>query len=153
MVNDLGITERVVFEPLLSTSTLQELYRAAKAILILSLLEGFGIPLLEGMASGTPVIASRSSSLPEVGGDAVKYCDPLDENSITAAIVELAGNSDLCEEMSAKGHIQAAKFHPDRVRPKIDAFWRQMYSECATNTNDLSDTTITGGRCAEHCDE
>lgn len=129
MVHELGIRGRVIFEPFVSTATLQLLYRRAKAVLVPSLLEGFGIPVLEAMASGTPVIASRSSSLPEVGGDALQYFDPYDEKSIASSIFELSVNPGLALEKARKGHIQAAKFHPAIVRRQIDEFWFQIASQ------------------------
>jgi glycosyltransferase involved in cell wall biosynthesis len=129
MVHELGLNEKVVFEPFVSTATLQSLYRRAKAVLVPSLLEGFGIPVLEGMASGTPVIASRSSSLAEVGGEAVQYFDPLDESSIAASIFALSENPALSIEKVRMGHMQAAKFHPRIVHRKVDEFWFQIASE------------------------
>jgi glycosyltransferase involved in cell wall biosynthesis len=131
MVRDLRLNEKVAFEPFVSTATLQLLYRRAKAVLVPSLVEGFGIPVLEGMASGTPVIASRSGSLSEVGGEAVQYFDPLDETSIAASIFELIENPALSIEKVRKGHMQAAKFHPRIVHRQIDEFWFQIASEHA----------------------
>ena len=131
MVRELRLNEKVTFEPFVSTATLQSLYRRAKAVLVPSLLEGFGIPVLEGMASGTPVIASRGSSLSEVGGEAVQYFDPLDERSIAASIFELSENPALSIEKVRKGHVQAAKFHPRIVHRQIDEFWFQIASEHA----------------------
>jgi glycosyltransferase involved in cell wall biosynthesis len=124
MVRNLGLTDRVIFEPLLSTHTLQGLYRRAKAVLVPSLMEGFGIPVLEGMASGTPVITSRTSSLAEVGGDAVQFFDPLNEHSIAASIMRLIEDPTLWSELAEKGQRQAAKFNPESVHRQIDRFWR-----------------------------
>jgi glycosyltransferase involved in cell wall biosynthesis len=98
IVHELRLSEKVTFEPFVSTTILQSLYRRAKAVLVPSLLEGFGIPVLEGMASGTPVITSSSSSLAEVGGEAVQYFDPLDEASIAASIFALSQNPALSIE-------------------------------------------------------
>ena len=131
IVHELRLNEKVVFEPFVSTATLQSLYRRAKAVLVPSLLEGFGIPVLEGMASGTPVITSRSSSLAEVGGEAVQYFDPLDEASIAASIFALSENPALSIEKVRKGHVQAAKFHPRIVHRQVDEFWFQIASEHA----------------------
>jgi glycosyltransferase involved in cell wall biosynthesis len=131
MVRELRLNEKVTFEPFVSTAALQSLYRRAKAVLVPSLLEGFGIPVLEGMASGTPVIASRSSSLSEVGGEAVQYFDPLDERSIAASLFELNENPELSIQKVREGHMQAAKFHPRIVHRQIDEFWFQIASEHA----------------------
>jgi glycosyltransferase involved in cell wall biosynthesis len=131
IVQELRLNEKVTFEPFVSTATLQLLYRRAKAVLVPSLLEGFGIPVLEGMASGTPVIASRSSSLSEVGGEAAQYFDPLDERSIAASIFALSENPALSIEKVSRGHAQAAKFHPRIVHRQVDEFWFQIASEHA----------------------
>jgi glycosyltransferase involved in cell wall biosynthesis len=131
IVQELRLNEKVTFEPFVSTSTLQSLYRRAKAVLVPSLLEGFGIPVLEGMASGTPVIASRSSSLTEVGGEAVQYCDPIDEGSIAASIFELSENPALSIEKVRKGYMQVAKFHPRIIHRQVDEFWFQIAAEHA----------------------
>lgn len=146
MVSDLGLANRVLFEPLISTSTLQDLYRTATAVLFPSLLEGFGIPVLEAMASGTPVVTSRGSSLSEVGGEAPRYCDPLNEASIASALLEVVGNVNLREEMARKGRVRATRFHPDSVRPRIDSFWRQIASEHTTNA-----CNRPGNGLHEHC--
>jgi glycosyltransferase involved in cell wall biosynthesis len=129
IVRDTGIGDRVTFEPFVPNATLQQLYRNARAVMVPSLMEGFGIPVLEGMASGTPVLASRSSSLSEVGGDAVEYFDPLDEQSMAMAIHKLLTNSELCLEKARKGLEQAARFHPTVVHARVDEFWLQIASE------------------------
>jgi glycosyltransferase involved in cell wall biosynthesis len=129
IVRDAGISDKVTFELFVSNATLQQLYRRARAVMVPSLMEGFGIPVLEGMASGTPVLASRSTSLSEVGGDAIEYFDPLDEESMAATLYGLLGNPDLCMERARKGHAQAARFHPSVVRGQVDRFWLQVASE------------------------
>ena len=132
IVQELGIRAKVAFEPFVSTAILQQLYRRAKAVLVPSLLEGFGVPVLEGMASGTPVIASRSSSLSEVGGEAIQYFDPLNEISMAASMFEVSENPVLWLETAWKGRAQAAKFHPEIVRRQVDEFWFRIASEHAT---------------------
>ena len=134
MVHALGLQQKVVIEPFVTATALQLLYRRAKAVLVPSLLEGFGIPVLEGMASGTPVLASRSSSLCEVGSDAIEYFDPLDETSIAASIFALNANPALALERVSRGHQQALKFHPAIVRRQVDDFWGQVASEQAART-------------------
>lgn len=129
IVREAGISEKVIFEPFVSNATLQQLYRRARAVAVPSLLEGFGIPVLEAMASGTPVIASHSSSLSEVGGEAVRYFNPLDEESIAKSFYHLLATPELCLEAARRGHQQAARFHPTIVRGQVDAFWLQIASE------------------------
>ncbi|MGC2402311.1 MAG: glycosyltransferase family 1 protein [Acidobacteriaceae bacterium] len=129
MVQELGLNARVVFEPFIPTVILQQLYRRAKAVLVPSLREGFGIPVLEGMASGTPVIASRSSSLPEVGGRALYYFDPSDEKAMAESIFELSGNPLLWSEKAREGQLQVRKFHPAIVSRQVDDFWFEIAFE------------------------
>lgn len=77
---------RVEFLGEVSEAELKRLYRGASAFVYPSLYEGFGLPILEAMAFGIPVIASRDGSIPEVGGDAIEYFDPRDPLSIRAAM-------------------------------------------------------------------
>ena len=77
-----GLKDRVTWTGYCSDSELAYYYREADALIFPSLAEGFGLPILEAMASGTPVITSNCSSMPEVGGKAALYCDPHDPESI-----------------------------------------------------------------------
>ncbi len=86
------------------------LYQAASAFLFPSLEEGFGLPLLEAMAYGLPVVASRSSSLPEVGGDAALYIDPCDPCDIASKLVSAVESPSLREELIRKGLNRARQF-------------------------------------------
>jgi glycosyltransferase involved in cell wall biosynthesis len=129
IVQELGLKAKVVFEPFVPTAILQQLYRRAKAVLVPSLREGFGIPVLEGMASGTPVIASHSSSLPEVGGQALYYFDPSDEKSMAKSIFELSGNPMLWSEKTREGQLQVRKYHPAIVSRQVDDFWFEIAFE------------------------
>lgn len=86
------------------------LYAGATMLLYPSLHEGFGLPVLEAMASGTPVITSNSSSLPEVAGDAALYVEPKDVTSISDAIQKLLSDTTLQEALVVKGYEQAKKF-------------------------------------------
>ncbi len=80
------------------------------ALCYVSLFEGFGIPILEGMACSVPVICSNTSSMPEVGGDAVCYVDPLDPESIADALHQIAENPDYRHTLTQKAVHQRAKF-------------------------------------------
>jgi glycosyltransferase involved in cell wall biosynthesis len=85
----------------------------AEALLFPSLLEGFGLPVVEAMAAGTPVIASRCSSLPEVGGDAVLYAEHGEPRALAEAILRLAGEPSLRERLIAAGRERARGFRWD----------------------------------------
>lgn len=88
---------------------LPALYSAASAFVFPSLFEGFGLPVLEAMACGTPVICSDVSSLPEVTGGAALLVDPADAGSLAAAIVRLAGDESLRQSLREKGLARAAR--------------------------------------------
>jgi len=91
-----------------SDGELRALYEGAACFLYPSLYEGFGLPPLEAMACGCPVVVSRSGSLPEVCGDAALYCDPLDPADIARATSSVVGSPTLRSELASLG-IQRAK--------------------------------------------
>jgi glycosyltransferase involved in cell wall biosynthesis len=123
MLNSLGIEELVAFEPFLPEMDLQRLYRYARAVVVPSLMEGFGIPVLEAMASGTPVICSNTTSIPEVGGKAAKYFDPTDIKAICQVVTDVMSDDNLRTRMLGEGIQQAEKFHPAVLLPRIQTFW------------------------------
>lgn len=94
----------------ISNDELIKLYNKSKLFVFPSFYEGFGLPVLEAMACGTPVIASNVSSLPEVGGDAVVYCNPYDIVDIKNKIEMVLNNENLQEEMIEKGLKRAQEF-------------------------------------------
>jgi glycosyltransferase involved in cell wall biosynthesis len=79
------------------------LYRNAQAFVFPSLYEGFGLPILEAFSCGCPVIASNSSSLPEIGGNAVQYFDPRDAASLQDAIDRVITNTTFRSDLKRKG--------------------------------------------------
>ena len=83
-----------------------------------SLHEGFGLPALEAMAAGTPVLASRAGAMPEVCGDAALYCDPESEDDIARALLALAGDSALRTRLTAAGRARARTFSWDACAAK-----------------------------------
>jgi glycosyltransferase involved in cell wall biosynthesis len=89
---------------------LPAIYAGATATVMASIYEGFGLPVLESMACGTPVVCSSTSSLPEFGGDAARYFDPLDTGEMAAAIGEVWNDLELRKHMSIQGVGQAARF-------------------------------------------
>jgi glycosyltransferase involved in cell wall biosynthesis len=120
------IGDLVTFEPYLTEGQLQDLYRRSRAVLVPSLMEGFGIPVLEAMASGTPVIASNSTSLPEVGGPAAAYFDPTDIRQMAEMLQQVLGDQHRQQHMIELGFTQAKQFHPDLVRREVQAFWSAL---------------------------
>jgi glycosyltransferase involved in cell wall biosynthesis len=93
-----------------SDAALAELYRRCAVFCYPSLGEGFGLPVLEAMAAGAPVLTSNTSSLPEVGGDAVAYADPHDVASISAQLESLLTSPERREELSERGRERAEQF-------------------------------------------
>ena len=102
-----------------SPEVLGNLMTAARAVVFPSLYEGFGLPLLEAMAAGTPVLASSGGSLPEIAGDAALLVDPYDTGAITAALERLAAEDALCAELSARGLVRAAEFSMERYKARL----------------------------------
>jgi len=94
---------------------LPSLYGTADLCIIPSKYEGFGLPVLEAMACGTPVACSSASSLPELGGGAVVYFDPTSVAEMSASITRILRDESLREEMRAKGLVQAARFSWERA--------------------------------------
>ena len=106
----LGVADAVRFPPYVDAADLEGLYKLASCFVFPSLREGFGLPILEAMRRGVPVATARASSLPEVGGDAVRYFDPEDERGLATAIVELLEDSALALRLVAAGRKRAAEF-------------------------------------------
>lgn len=102
------------------------LIRGARAVLFPSLYEGFGLPALEAMALGTPVLASNSSSLSEVAGDAAVAVDPISVRSIRDGILALDSDDGLLKELTGKGPEQAAKFSPEAYRKRLSALYDKV---------------------------
>ena len=118
-VEELGLEGNVVFTGFVTEEDLPALYSGAAAFLNVSLYEGFGLPLLEAMACGTPVLASRTSSIPEVVGDAGLLVDPLEPGEIAAGMERLARDGGLAAQLSEKGRAQAAGFTWERAAASI----------------------------------
>ena len=108
--NGVDSQNKIIFTGHLSDEELTALYSGAAALVYPSFYEGFGLPALEAMACGTPVITSDCSSLPEVGGDAVQYCNPNDIKSIQRAIEKVIKDPSLQEDLRKKGLARAKEF-------------------------------------------
>lgn len=102
-----------------------QLLRESRGLLHLSLLEGFGLPVLEAMAHGVPVLASNTTAIPEVAGDAALLVDPTDVDAIANAIVRLHQDDALRVELHRRGRERAAAFPPGTVATS----WRLLHEE------------------------
>ena len=119
----LGIEERVQFLGFVPTEDLQYLLSDAEAFVLTSLWEGFGIPVLEAMATGTPVIVSNVSSLPEVVGKAGLLVDPNSVDQIEQAIMTITSDKKLQQKYSQLGLEQAKKFSWEKMaRTVLEVF-------------------------------
>jgi len=105
----------VVFTGRVSTDELHDIFGAALALTFVPFFEGFGIPVVEAMSAGVPVICSNTTSIPEVGGNAVVYADPMKIDQITDAMIKLANDKDLRKELIEKGFEQKNKFSWDET--------------------------------------
>jgi glycosyltransferase involved in cell wall biosynthesis len=106
--------------------TLRLLYSHADGFVFPSLYEGFGIPVLEAMACGAPVIASNSTSLPEVVGDAALLVDPADEAAIGTALVRLLEDRQLCEQLREKGFERVKQFPWSRAARETMTLYKEL---------------------------
>ena len=112
--------------PYVAFDHLISLIRGARALLFPSLYEGFGLPVLEAMALGTPVMTSNVSSLPELCGDAALLVDPYDLNKMASIIKALDNDRDLRNECSAKGQARAREFSSERYIERVGELYRRL---------------------------
>jgi glycosyltransferase involved in cell wall biosynthesis len=110
LVKQLGMSKRIILTGFVSDDELPYLYRSATAYVFPSLSEGFGLPPLEAMACGIPVISSNASCMPEVLEEAALYFDPFDPQDIARAIKKIMSDGKLRREMIKKGFKQVKKY-------------------------------------------
>jgi glycosyltransferase involved in cell wall biosynthesis len=116
---ELGISGKVTFLDYVPDEELAALYSGAVAFIFPSLYEGFGIPPLEAMACGCPVIASKVASLPEVCGEAAVYVDPCDNDSIAGGIFKTANDKQLQDTLRQKGLERVKSFSYREAAEKL----------------------------------
>jgi len=120
------LRERVLFPGFVADEDLPAVYAGAEITVQPSLYEGFGLPVLEAMASGSPVCASRAASLPEVGGDAARYFDPRNVEEMTAVLAEVLRHPEQREAMRERGLQRASLFSWQRTAEETLALYRQV---------------------------
>ncbi len=118
------VRERVLLLGYVPDEDLPALYAGATLFVLPSLYEGFGLPVLEAMASGAAVVASRAGALPEVGGRAARYFDPLDVEEMTHVIAACLEDADAREAMREAGRAQAARFSWERTAEETARLYR-----------------------------
>ncbi|MGH7207284.1 MAG: glycosyltransferase family 4 protein [Nitrospiraceae bacterium] len=121
-----GIEKQTVFTGVVSDGRLIDLYQRASLFVFPSCYEGFGLPVLEAMACGCPVICSNVSSLPEVAGDAALQVDPLDADKLASEMTRVLRDSALCSDLRKRGLVQAGTFSWDRTARETIAVYKKV---------------------------
>jgi glycosyltransferase involved in cell wall biosynthesis len=126
MVRDLKLEDRVRFLGRVSEPELLALYSLTEIFAFPSFFEGFGIPPLEAMACGAPVLTSNTSSLPEAVGDAALLIDPRDTHAIAEALARMLESEQLREELRQKGYRQAQRYTWSQAATKMLTVYQQL---------------------------
>jgi glycosyltransferase involved in cell wall biosynthesis len=122
-----SLKPHVSFTGHLPLDTLAQVMASATVFTFVSYFEGFGIPLVEAMKCGTPTLAGNRTSLPEIGGDAVLYCDPFNVNDIFNQLLNILEDEGLRQQLSEKGRERAKQFSWDHTAKSLwDSFERMM---------------------------
>lgn len=129
LVQRAGAGGRVTFLGFIPIEQLVALYRDAALFVYPSLYEGFGIPILEAFSAGCPVLASNVTSIPEVGGDAALYFDPLSVEEMAAAIMRVIGDASLRASLARQGYARAQQFSWDETARQT----LSIYERCLTS--------------------
>lgn len=124
--NALGLERVVELLGYISREQLREQYRCARAFVFASLFEGFGIPLLEAMASGTPVACSNTTSMPEIAGKCGLQFDPYSVEEMAEQIRTVWSDSTRFEVAIGDGMDRARTFSESAVRPSLEDFWARL---------------------------
>jgi len=125
-LEELEVRDSVRFTGYVPSADLPLLYNAATVAVLPSVYEGAGLPVLEAMACGTPVVCSRTSALPEMGGEAARYFDPYDVAAMAEAIRAVWTDADLRATMRDQGLQQAARFSWERAAEETLAVYKNI---------------------------
>jgi glycosyltransferase involved in cell wall biosynthesis len=133
LVHALGLANDVTFTGYVPDGDLPALYSGADAVLMPSLYEGFGFPLLEAMACGAPVVASNCSSLPELAGDAALLVSPVDDAALTHALRLLLTQPALADTLRTRGRARAQTFTWARCAAETAALYHEVAARGAAD--------------------
>jgi glycosyltransferase involved in cell wall biosynthesis len=125
LAEELGVAARVRFPDWLEEDELDGLYRLSCAFVLPSLIEGFGLPVLEAMARGVPVACANVAALPEVAGDAALLFDPSRQEEVTAAVRRLLDDSALAARLAKAGYERVKGFPWERTGASTLAGYRR----------------------------
>ncbi|BAY31824.1 group 1 glycosyl transferase [Nostoc carneum NIES-2107] len=136
----MGLSENVKFLGYLNEEALTSVWQGCECLVFPSLYEGFGIPVLEGMAFGKPVLSSNAASLPEVGGDAVIYFDPRKPDEIASCLLKISSNPLLIEDLVNKGYKRLKLFDGQKMASQ----YLEILETAALNHQTSIQTSISG---------
>ena len=125
-MEELGLGNHVIFTGFVEDKELAHLYNAASLLVFPSLEEGFGLPAIEAMACGTPVVASNSGSLPEVLGDAGRFFDPRNTDQMLEAIRNALSDDSLREKMKNAGLDRAKQFQWNKASDDLLSIFEEV---------------------------
>lgn len=125
-ISDMGATEHVIFPGYVPDEDLPAVYTAATVMVMPSVYEGFGLPLLEALACGTPIASSNAASLPELGGDVPIYFNPQHVDEMIHALETILGDESLQSTMRQRGPEQAARFSWDKAARETVTLYNQF---------------------------
>lgn len=126
----LAAKDRIIFLDYVPTAVLPSLYSMAQALVFASLYEGFGLPVLEAMACGCPVITSKVTSIPEIGGDSVLYVDPENVESIAQGMYQILTNTELKTNLIHQGIARAKLFSWDKTAEGVCRVLEDCLKDC-----------------------
>lgn len=129
MVRHLGLDDQVSVMGRVPLNDLVHIYRHADLMVFPSLHETFGLPIIEAMASGCPVITSRRAAMPEVGGDAAVYVDPITSPALMSTIRRVLEDPSLRERMVLRGYERAELFTWPRAAQNVLSVYRKVMAE------------------------
>jgi glycosyltransferase involved in cell wall biosynthesis len=125
-IKELHLADSVVLAGHVPDQHIPGLYAQAKVLVMPSLYEGFGFPVLESMAAGTPVVASNNSSLPEVAGDEALLVSPTDEHALAEALEAVLHNPKTAAELKTRGLARAKQFNWQRTAAETLEVYRSV---------------------------
>lgn len=129
LINELDLNDDIHFTGRIPQIDLPAFYNLAEIFVFPSLYEGFGIPVLEAMACGCPVIASKTGALPEIAGDAAAFIDPYDIKEMSDTMNKVLTNENFRQELIEKGYKQVKNFSWDKCATEIIEVFRELERE------------------------
>lgn len=127
-IKDKPLSGKISFQHSIKSEDLPALYQMASVFVYPSVIEGFGIPILEALNSGIPVITSTGSCFSETGGNAAMYCEPYDSENMALIIDKVITNNQLRANMIQEGYIHAARFNEEIVAENIMNVYKKISS-------------------------